>query len=387
VSGSVRLFAVASFLGILLFAHALPLSAERNDTEASPETLEKINREIEDTSRSLDEKRKKREDLLRELESAEEEMNLVASKILDVKEKLTVLDGAIDNKKRDIKALRDSVEALEKKVRRRLSALYKGGEAGMVAIIFSDETPSGMARRYDYFSRIVRHDREQLSLYRQQVGELASALEELDSLRRKEEGLRDSLQKEKKKLTSAHEKKKRVLARVGRDEEALKVVLEELKDRAARMENFLKKLESSKPPQYTEKTNVFEKLKGKLPWPAKGTLKVGFGRWRHPELDTYYDSQGLEIEIGKEKPVSVVADGQVVFSNTFKGYGKLIIVDHGNEYYTLYARLSRLTKVVGDTLGRGDVVGFSGFSGGERLYFEVRRGGTPLDPTAWLAPR
>lgn len=82
-----------------------------------------------------------------------------------------------------------------------------------------------------------------------------------------------------------------------------------------------------------------------------------------------------------------VAAGKVAFSKPFRGFGNLLILDHGDGYYTLYAQASQLLHKVGDVVAAGDKVALSGFGGNDTVYFEIRQRGTPLDPLQWLKPR
>ena len=85
--------------------------------------------------------------------------------------------------------------------------------------------------------------------------------------------------------------------------------------------------------------------------------------------------------------MTVAAAGKVIFSKSLRGYGKLIIVDHGSKYYTLYAHVARFTKQVGDYVAAGEVIAYSGYEGRDAVYFEIRKGGKPLDPAKWLKKR
>jgi septal ring factor EnvC (AmiA/AmiB activator) len=82
-----------------------------------------------------------------------------------------------------------------------------------------------------------------------------------------------------------------------------------------------------------------------------------------------------------------VADGKVVFAKPFRGFGNLLILDHGGGYYTLYAQARQLVKKVGEVVAAGDTVGISGFGDNKKIYFEIRQRGTPLNPLQWLKPR
>jgi septal ring factor EnvC (AmiA/AmiB activator) len=81
------------------------------------------------------------------------------------------------------------------------------------------------------------------------------------------------------------------------------------------------------------------------------------------------------------------AAGKVIFANSLRGYGKLMIIDHGDKYYTLYAHVARFTKQVGESATAAEVIAYSGYDGRDAVYFEIRQGGKPLDPGDWLTPR
>ena len=118
-------------------------------------------------------------------------------------------------------------------------------------------------------------------------------------------------------------------------------------------------------------------------WPLSGSLLAGFGG----TMPDGSASSGMLIGAAAGTPVRAVADGQVVFAEWMSGYGLLCIVDHGNGYMSLYAHNDALMKDVGSNVKRGEAVGSVGNSGGQgrpALYFELRRGGKPVNPTVWL---
>jgi septal ring factor EnvC (AmiA/AmiB activator) len=134
----------------------------------------------------------------------------------------------------------------------------------------------------------------------------------------------------------------------------------------------------------------FERLRGKLPWPAKGTLTSGFGRQEHPRFHTVTFNRGIEISAPHGRDIVAVADGTVIYADWFKGYGRLIILDHGSGYFTLYAHASDLLVKTGDAVSGGQAIAKVGDSGsleGPQLYFELRHKGKPQDPLAWLQSR
>jgi murein hydrolase activator len=127
-------------------------------------------------------------------------------------------------------------------------------------------------------------------------------------------------------------------------------------------------------------------FKGSLPWPVAGRIRVPFGRRKHPRFDTYTMENGIEIDAAEGAPVSAVHEGTVAFADRFRGYGLMVVLDHGGKHHTLYAHLNDLRVQAGQKVAAGDVLGAVGNGlEGPGLYFAVRFQGRPEDPSEWLA--
>ena len=128
-------------------------------------------------------------------------------------------------------------------------------------------------------------------------------------------------------------------------------------------------------------------FRGQLPWPAEGKVRSGFGRHKHPRFDTYTVHNGIEIEAPPEAPVRAVHAGRVVFAERFRGYGLMVVVDHGAKHHSLYAQLGSVDVAPGQQVAAGDALGLAPSSGldGPGVYFEMRYQGRPEDPEGWLA--
>jgi murein hydrolase activator len=134
----------------------------------------------------------------------------------------------------------------------------------------------------------------------------------------------------------------------------------------------------------------FGGLRGRLPWPADGRVVAAFGARVHPRFGTRTFRNGVDIEAVEGKGVAAVYAGHVIYTGWFKGYGNLIILDHDNEYYTLYAHIADIQVKEGDDVQQGQRIGTVGETGsleGPRLYFEVRHQGKPQNPEQWLRQR
>jgi len=181
----------------------------------------------------------------------------------------------------------------------------------------------------------------------------------------------------------------------------------ELSEAARRLEAFIRDLQEKQrraaaakavppkgarpaPPPNGVPGTGFAALRGRLVWPAEGRIVGEFGAQVNPRFGTKTFRNGIDIDVAEGTSVVAVASGQVLYTGWFRGYGNLIIVDHGGEYYTLYAHVADMRVNEGDEVRQGQTIGTVGDTGslqGPRLYFEVRHSGKPQDPSQWLRPR
>ena len=156
----------------------------------------------------------------------------------------------------------------------------------------------------------------------------------------------------------------------------------ELNDASARLQAFLGG-DLPAPPDGPDPL----RLRGTLPWPVSGKVLQGFGPRRHPRFGTLVPHNGIAIAAPAGADVRAIVDGKVVFADWFQGYGRTVIIDHGAGLMTVQSHLSAVIVSVGQVVTQGQLLGLVGDSGsleGVRLYFEIRREGTPVDPEGWL---
>jgi len=144
------------------------------------------------------------------------------------------------------------------------------------------------------------------------------------------------------------------------------------------------------PENPVEEGEGLQVVRGRIPWPVSGRIISYFGKTRDPRFNLVVDNSGIQIEAPSGTPIHAVAAGVVKFADWFKGYGKLVILDHGRGYYSLYAQASNLNVLEGQSVASGQVLGSVGDTDslvGSSLYFEIRKNGTPQDPLHWLKYR
>ncbi len=207
------------------------------------------------------------------------------------------------------------------------------------------------------------------------------AKSELLSLRQQE----NKYMQERKKLMA--EKNKLLKSTSGR-RAAAEEEIKTLNESAKAMQNLIKKLSETnkqKPKETVIRTpSSGAKRKKSLPWPVEGKVAVKFGKSKHPELDTYVISNGIKIKAADFSEVKSVDSGQVVFTGEFRSYGKVVIIDHRDSYFSVYGQLGQILVKDDQKVSRGTVLAKLGKSGESILYFEIRQDNSPDDPLLWL---
>lgn len=376
--------------GLLAGLFAGPLCSAtlaETDVEGSKRQLEEIRQRLDRKTRDLQQKKQAELQIVNDMKTVKAQLSRIRARDRQLSDKVRRTEASVLGKEKEAAGARKQVNAMEGRVRQRLVALYKFGDSGPLRIVFSSLSPSEMTSQYRSLQQVVRHDRQLLDSYKEQLGRLDKALADLETLRGKQSGLLSEVQQNRSQLQEARRLKRKLLAEVRKDKDLLAVMVAGLKEKKERLERLIKKLETAPGGGYSAKAGPFFRLKGRIPRPMKGKIQVSFGPQRHPELGTLYSSHGIEIAAAEGTPIAAVGSGRVVFADSFKGYGKLVIVDHGNSYHTLYGHALHLDRGVGDRVKAGEILARAGFPGTGGLYFEIRHHGVPLDPLSWFADK
>jgi septal ring factor EnvC (AmiA/AmiB activator) len=255
------------------------------------------------------------------------------------------------------------------------------------------------ARAVGDLARVARVDLEQLVEFGEAAERLETREERVARARRELLGLRGAVQTERAAMNREVGRRRVLLADVRDDRATHERMAAELTDAGRRLEALVREL-SRRPPARRAAIRRGEPerppavglgaLRGRLPWPTEGRIVGTFGRQVHPRFGTETFRQGVDIEAPEGTAVRAVYAGTVLYRGWLKGYGNLVILDHGQGYYTLYGHAADVLVDEGDVVGAGRQiarVGETGSLAGPSLYFEVRYQGRPEDPAEWLRRR
>jgi len=393
----VRRSALAAALAVLLVVPAAAQTRRDDPLQAEQRKLQQTQKQLKEERERAAAARARETSLLAELEEIERRL---AAKKSDVAR----LETRIKKAQSDVQMYRGEISKLEKQragqtnaLAGRLRVMYRvHAQGGALPVILSGEDPVTRAVAVRHLASLAALDARLIQEYRVTSDRLADRKGREEAQQQELASLHEDAKREQAEVDREVAKRRVILAKV-RDERAYhERMVGELTEASNRLEAFIRELQAKQrklakipPPKGgIEPPAVgFGALKGRLPWPTEGRIVTGYGAQVHPRFGTRTFRNGVDIEAAVGRDVLAVHAGHVIYTGWFKGYGNLIIVDHGNEYYTLYAHIADIEAKEGEDVRQGQRIGTVGDTGslaGPRLYFEVRYQGKPQDPEQWL---
>lgn len=319
---------------------------------------------------------------------------------------LKALEQSLEITQRRARSTQVEVDRKQQDIRLRLVSLYKAGDIGPIRIFFSTGSFPQMLESLRYMQAVLESDQDMIDDYNSRIKELQALKVKLEEDARKKETLRVGIEVKKREIEVEKKRKADYLAKVRQDKGKYEASLKELAANASRLQDMIQKLEAKSRKRYTAKPSSppakgepkedkpatvpatgFGARKGQLSLPVKGTIVQGFGTHQHPEFRTSTVSNGLSITAPAGADIHAVESGSVIFAKPFKGYGNMVIIDHGDGFFSVYAHASRIAKKEGSSVTRNEViasVGDADSSRGPMLYFEIRYQGRPVNPSLWF---
>jgi murein hydrolase activator len=374
----------AACLATLLFATGAPAN-DSNPAKAEAD-LKAVRAQLEKVRAEMQRDAGKRDQLARELEETEKTVGSARGSLDRLRRERavhTARRAELAEKRRGAEAtLAADRDLLERQVR----AAYLIGPQEPLKLLLNQKDPAQTGRMLEYYRYFGRSRAAQIEEIERDLGELAA----LDAALAEEEARLVALEQRQKgelaKLTAARERRGRALVTLEAESKNRAKELERLKDQQGGLEKLVRELRRAlerveKFP--TDSKSAFAKLRGKLAWPVAGKLSASFGQIRAGGVKW----DGVLVAGAQGSPVRAVYHGRVVYADWLSGLGLLTIVDHGDGYLSLYGHNERLYKEVGERVTAGDTIATVGDSGGRSspaLYFEIRKGGRPVDPRPWF---
>jgi septal ring factor EnvC (AmiA/AmiB activator) len=383
---------ISLLLALLLCTQVRPGLALEPTPDGKKE-LQRLKQEMQEKKKELKRADRKERSILTELDRMDREVQAGKAELAEQHKALREAEASLRHVEQSNGELSRELSGLKQLYGHRLRALYKMSKNGYAAGALA-AGPGDAAKRKRYLSIIAERDQALIQDFGKALISLSQ--QQADMTEKKHHLLerRQSIEAKKNTLVSRKKKKALILASVREQKNVYEHTLRELEESSASLWAMVKRSERERPsepkqspPRQPAATGVDA---NRLPWPLEGRVLTRFGMQRHPQFRTMVFRRGIEISAREGDAVHAVSDGKVAFADWYKGYGRLMIVEHGPGFYTLYGNLSRLDLNKGDRVAKGQVLGLAGDTGslkGSKLYFEMRRNGEAQDPLLWLARR
>ncbi len=357
--------------------------------------IEEEKKELKSITRKIDAKRRQRlktekveGSILSKIEELDHQLGDNENLLRGIDRGLSKKDGEIEGLEEETKRLKGDLVSGKKKVRSRIRRMYKEGRLVSLKVIFSATDHVDLLKRYHYMEWLQRRDLEVIEGYEATLTAFAVKTNRLEQARKEMWKAKNEVTGLMREIEGHRRQKEGLLTRVRLERSSYEKVISELEEEAKELQSLIKELEARKSKETA--SLGFAKQKGRLSWPVSGKITSSFGRQKHAKFDTYIFKKGVEIGSFEGDNIKAVYKGTVVYAGWFRGYGQLIILDHGDNYFSLYAHAERLLVTVGERVKNKQIIGEigdTGLSNGDDLYFEIRHGTNPIDPILWLKNR
>jgi septal ring factor EnvC (AmiA/AmiB activator) len=352
---------------------------------SSPQSEYKnIQKEIRSQKEKIEQVKKRESSILTEIEETNKQMRTVEDDLRKYKIRLMNTEGRISQVEQQISVSKSAIDKHRQWMKRKLRTIYKyGRNSDAVLLLLGSRDIPQLIRTGKNLEYITAHEMKRVSTYQENLRGLQEKENQLMLLKKELTKNRSKVLAEEASLSGKKKNKEVLLASVKKEKSSYTKMLREMEESAKRLREIINKSDTDE--RVTGRG--FARLKGRLPWPVEGKVAIPFGSQKDPQFNTPVFRSGAFIESPSDSMAKAIHEGKVVFAEWFKGYGQLIIINHGEGYHSLYGSLSEIFTKVGDIIKDKQIIGRVGNSGLVNLpglYFELRYKGKPLNPIQWL---
>lgn len=362
---------------------------DTNEIKRLKDQTQELDQEIQRFESELKASTQKETAILNTLNRFDLTLNQARQKIAAAKSEKKALEQKIVQSSKRSETLNKDIEIREIQASKRLVALYKLNLLGKITLLASAESMYELLRRKNAIERILAQDERMLDRLNADKARLARILRSLNDHKAAKLKLESDLKRQIKEISLERAKRNKIL-KIIRNQTALeKAAIGALTQAAQDLNQTIRYLTQKEAAQtrLQEPPKPFVDFKGLLRMPVNGKIVSRFGRYVDPKYKIVNFQRGIDIKADQSDPVHAVYSGRIIFAGWFKGYGNMIIIDHGHNYYTVYAHTDELFKQKGDRVETDEVIATVGESGsmiGSKLHFEVRHHGNPINPLIWI---
>jgi len=366
----------------------LDRNGSRRKLEGYQQEVEKLNRQIQSAEQAYRSTARKENAVLDTIDDIDRSIHSIRRRISVNRRELDALEKQIETNRKTFQELLKRIETNDEYVAGRLVALYKLNRFGTLPLLASAGSLFDLLMRKKSLEYVLQQDETVRNRLAEDLRQRRRIGGQLEAQKKRKHHLELSLEENLGTLSARRAKREQLLARIRTEKSAQEQAIDSLKNAAETLDRMVSELMQSD----TEKVgnlalSSFSAVKGLLKMPVQGKIINFFGPQKNSRFNVTVFSSGIDIQVRTGAAIQAVFAGRVMYADWLKGYGNLIIIDHGESYYTVYAHLQEMHKKTGDYVNAGEeiaTVGESALTTEPVLHFEVRHHGKPLDPLEWV---
>ncbi|MFQ6372345.1 murein hydrolase activator EnvC family protein [Shewanella sp. YIC-542] len=364
------------FAGFLIFSHTLQASS----LEQRQSQLKQIQQQIAAQQNDLKDSGNQREKLLKLLKQDEQAIGVAARQVSETEHRLNASQQQLATLTQQAQTLLAQQQSQQQTLARQLKSAFLAGNHDYSKLLLHQQDPTAMERMLAYYEFLnkarmdainqLKQTREQLNLVQQQQQQETAQLNQLALAQRAQS----------EKLKKEQQQRQNTLGELQQVIDSKASELEQLQIEEASLKRVIDA--AMKAMRDTPSMNGLAQLGGKLSWPTKGKMSNRFGSRRSGKVNW----KGVVIDAIEGQAIKSIAPGKVIYADWLRGFGLLLVIDHGKGYMSLYGHAQALLKDVGDSVHKDDTIALVGRSGGQSkpsLYFEIRHKGEAVDPARY----
>jgi septal ring factor EnvC (AmiA/AmiB activator) len=377
--------------GLFLLGMGAPVAATTTDSaqaKAKEAELKRLRHSIKELTDNLGTLRNQHHDQLRKLRTLNHKISRLNQSLQDLEDQRRQQADKLAQLQAQRQSRQDQLTRQQQTLSKLLRAAYLLGQQSPIKILLNSTEPATVERSLRYYDYFYRSRAEHIAHINKTLVNLNTLEQNIQNKKQDLDTLVDRQRAQRATLRNSRGERNRLLAELNHDIQNTEQRLTQLKEDEKSLQDLVKRLGRALANIPSPGKAVhFARLKGRLPLPAQGEITAHFGSPRHVGQLKW---QGIVINAADGADVQAVAAGRVVFADWLRGFGLLIILDHGDGYMSLYGYNQDLRKNVGDAVKTGETIATVGNNGSHNqsgLYFEIRHQGSPVNPLHWCKTR
>lgn len=378
----IRLFwAVA--LGLVFISPGLAQDYSEDDKASTQAEIEAVKEELAKRLQAIEKRSSALNSTERQLRDLEIKTSEIAGSLRQTETKLKEINTEIADSEQRREELREQQKQQMTQLEDQLVSAYMNGNHDFLKMLLNQQDPGQFERMLSYYQYMNAARVEEIEVIRRTQEEIAALTEQLKQQQNQLAGLQAEQEKQRAQLEQQQHQQEEKLAELQQQQRKDQSRVSQLEQSREQLEQVLSAIETALAQQKDVRLVGLQAVKNQLRWPSDGDVKRVFGQRREGPVDW----KGVLIEGQNGQSVRSIANGRVVYADWLRGFGLVIVIDHGESYMSLYGHNQTLTKDVGDKVRKDEEIALMGQSGSRNraaLYFEIRHQGRPHNPSNWI---